>query len=184
MSRPQRRARGCTEGGGLRDVVQVGLGFFEEDGDFGLDLGGGGEGALEGDGLKGEAAGATEAAVLVVVDGKGERMSRSQLVCVETPQSCSKTSTRHAVSLSPVKLSAHTVHPTFMYSPRALQLALPPGNLPVVILLLHIPKKAGGSPPSGSNAAARRDLGTGGRRGRGGAGGGTPRKDGGLCSGR
>lgn len=48
-------------------MVRKGLGFFEEGGDFGLDLGGGGEGALEGDGLKGEAAGATEAAVLVVV---------------------------------------------------------------------------------------------------------------------
>jgi len=67
LSGPQGRARGCTEGGELRDVVRKGLGFFEEGGDFGLDLGGGGEGALEGDGLKGEAAGATEAAVLVVV---------------------------------------------------------------------------------------------------------------------
>lgn len=103
--------------------------LIEEDDYFGLDLGCGGEVAFEGDGLKGEAAGATEAA-------------------------------------------------------RAPQLALPPGYLAGVILLLRIPKEAGDSAPNRRNAAGPRDLGTRGGRGRGRAGGGMTREDVGLVSGR
>lgn len=63
VARAEGRTRGGTKGGQLRDVIEVGLGFFEEHADFGVDLSGGGEGALDGDGLEGEAAGTAEAAV-------------------------------------------------------------------------------------------------------------------------
>ena len=62
-------------------MVEVRLGLFKKDSDFGLDLGGGGEGALEGDGLKGEAAGTTQAAVwlVVIVEVVGRRKEGARM---------------------------------------------------------------------------------------------------------